>query len=338
MIIQTSILSKNLPSLAQVKAFIDPENKEDFFPVFYDIETTGLSRASSFVYLIGAAIPKDHGWSLTQWMAEGPEEEKDLLLHFFQFLKKGAFAIQYNGASFDQPFLQARASLYAMDFPLSQIPSLDLYRTLKPLKGLLGLPDMKQPTLESFLKEPPRLYADGNACIRQYQKYEKEKNPTDAAVLLGHNQEDLSGLVLVFSMTSYLQLLRGDFHIAKAGCQDETLSFTLLLPDPLPVSFASQSPLFFLSGENCSVHLRVPLVKGRLRQYYQNYRDYVYLPGEDMAIPKTLAAYMDKSLFCPALPDTCFTWFAPSDDFLGDAQKQETYLKAALPVFLSHLK
>ena len=39
-------------------------------PVFYDIETTGLSRYSTFLYLIGAVMQENNKWFLYQWMAE----------------------------------------------------------------------------------------------------------------------------------------------------------------------------------------------------------------------------------------------------------------------------
>ena len=52
---------------------------EDFRPVFYDIETTGLSRNSTFLYLIGAIAWLDGSWQLFQWMAEDPKEEAAVL-------------------------------------------------------------------------------------------------------------------------------------------------------------------------------------------------------------------------------------------------------------------
>jgi len=52
--------------------------------------------------------------------------------------------------------------------------------------------------------------------------------------------------------------------------------------------------------------LRIPLLAGELRYYLPNYRDYYYLPQEDMAIHKSVAAYVDKDYRLKATKDTCY--------------------------------
>ena len=66
-------------------------------PVFYDIETTGLSRYSTFLYLIGAVMQENNKWFLHQWMAEKEDEEPEILCEFFNFLTSASSPIQYNG-------------------------------------------------------------------------------------------------------------------------------------------------------------------------------------------------------------------------------------------------
>ena len=51
----------------------------NFSPLFYDIETTGLGRNSSFLYLIGAVCYESGSWQLYQWLAPDFREEKALL-------------------------------------------------------------------------------------------------------------------------------------------------------------------------------------------------------------------------------------------------------------------
>ena len=79
----------------------------NFSPLFYDIETTGLGRNSSFLYLIGAVCYESGSWQLYQWLAPDFREEKALLEVFSEFIKNFSCTIQYNGDSFDQPYLQA---------------------------------------------------------------------------------------------------------------------------------------------------------------------------------------------------------------------------------------
>ena len=54
-------------------------------PCFYDIETTGLSRYSTFLYLIGAVMQENNKWFLHQWMAEKEDEEPEILCEFLIF-------------------------------------------------------------------------------------------------------------------------------------------------------------------------------------------------------------------------------------------------------------
>ena len=63
----------------------------NFSPLFYDIETTGLGRNSSFLYLIGAVCYESGSWQLYQpgrrkavpeLRPAGPVLEAGLRLHF----------------------------------------------------------------------------------------------------------------------------------------------------------------------------------------------------------------------------------------------------------------
>ena len=40
--------------------------------------TTGLSRNSTFLYLIGAVAYEENNWQMYQWMIENEEEEPEL--------------------------------------------------------------------------------------------------------------------------------------------------------------------------------------------------------------------------------------------------------------------
>ena len=120
---------------------------EHFAPLFYDIETTGLSRNSTFLYLVGAVTYEENNWQMYQWMIENEDEEYELLKTFSKFLEKFSCTIQYNGDSFDQPYLEARYQIHGLPSPFKSLPSMDLYRQLKPLKGLLKLSRMNQPSI-----------------------------------------------------------------------------------------------------------------------------------------------------------------------------------------------
>ena len=55
MIVKKMPILQGFPDFETVKNLSGKGTKQaDFSPVFYDIETTGLGRNSSFLYLIGA--------------------------------------------------------------------------------------------------------------------------------------------------------------------------------------------------------------------------------------------------------------------------------------------
>lgn len=339
MIVKKTPVFKGFPQPETVKNLSKKASFADgFFPVFYDIETTGLSRNSTFCYLIGAVSFEAGRWQLCQWLAEQENEEKEILSAFADFIKKSNCTIQYNGNHFDQPYLEARFRLHGLEDPFHGKPSLDLYQELKPLKGLLKLPGMKQPQLESFLDIETREYCDGGKCIRLYRTFSSQGDEETCRILLGHNLEDLLGLGYIFHMLSYLTLLEGNYRVNSAEFQDERLLVTLELPFSLPREFSNGSCDFYITGHDREVRLSVRAAEGKLRQYYENYKDYYYLPGEDTAIPRSLGAYLDKSLRTPAKKETCYTWFDCRGDFLRSKEKQLQYLNHSLHYLLGTLK
>lgn len=221
-----------------------------------------------------------------QWMIENEEEESELLKTFSDSFRFFYVMIQYNGDSFDQPYLDARYQIHGLSSPFAELPSLDLYRELKPLKGLLKLSRMNQPSMESFLGITERNYCDGGACIRLYKQFASGKKPEAAEIVMGHNREDLLGLGKIFSMLSYLALFNEDYESLNCEIQDDQLAFTIKTNYDLPVKFSNHSEEFYIIGQNNCVRLLVKSQNGRLKQYYSNYKDYDYIPSEDTAIPK----------------------------------------------------
>ena len=340
MIVKKMPILQGFPDFDTVKNLskITPETS-DFNPVFYDIETTGLSRYSTFLYLIGAAAYENQSWHLYQWMAENYEEEDQILCEFFDFLKNKTCTIQFNGSRFDQPYLEERYRVRGYSSPFHGLPALDLCQELKPCRPLLKLSRMKQPDLESFLGLKKRIHCDGGKCIRLYKTYSKTKEMDLAETILGHNREDLMGLGSVFTMLSYKTFYNGGYFPEKAVVQDDSLILTLSLPFPLPVPVsAGKSGAFYLTAAEKEARLLIPLKQGRLRQYYKNFKDYYYLPGEDTAVPKALGQYMDRSLRVPADARNCYTWFSCSEEFLEDKGKQIQYLCHSLPCLLGLLE
>ena len=55
--------------------------------VFLDIETTGLTPATSSIYLIGAVYHQQMEWHIRQWFSDSLNSEQEILEDFFSFIK-----------------------------------------------------------------------------------------------------------------------------------------------------------------------------------------------------------------------------------------------------------
>lgn len=338
MIVKIMPIFQGFPTFETVKLLSEPRiKKEEFRPVFYDIETTGLSRSATFLYLIGAIAHDGSAWQLYQWMAEDPKEELTVLHAFSEFLKDYTCLISYNGEHFDAPYLEERYRVYKQPSPMADKESLDLYLHLKPLKKLLKLNDLKQPTLEEFLGIHDRIYCDGKECISLYKKFLKTRDAFTADTVIGHNLEDVLGLGKVLEMLGYLNLSLGNYEIQETEPDEEHLLLSLRLPTPLPAPFSNGTEAFYITGEGTLVRLIIKSVNGRFRHYYPNYKEYDYLPAEDTAIPKALSACMDRKLRKAATKDTCYTWFDCTEAFLKDTSAQKLYLTHTLPYLIGSL-
>ena len=96
MIVKKMPILQGFPDFETVKKLTKNHRfSERFVPLFYDIETTGLSRNSTFLYLIGAVAYEENNWQMYQWMIENEEEESELLKTFSEFLQD--FSYRYCG-------------------------------------------------------------------------------------------------------------------------------------------------------------------------------------------------------------------------------------------------
>lgn len=235
--------------------------------LFFDIETTGLSSKMSYLYLIGSIYFKEEEPHLIQWFADGIEDEKELLHHFFSFMENYKVLIHYNGSGFDIPYLQAKCKRYQLNYTFDTITSIDIYKELLPLKKLLPTENLKQRSVEEFIGIHREDIFNGGDLISVYgqyvgvKRYEtlsannnkynvKQDSGLPSAVssssnallyvLLLHNAEDLQGLLKISSMLAYRDLAHGQISYTNYIHDEYKLSLLfelkISLPKPLNIS------------------------------------------------------------------------------------------------------
>ena len=175
-------------------------NNENF--CFLDIETTGLSSKYHKIILIGMLCVEDDNVYIVQFFANHPDKEKALLEQFNQYLNKFKCMLTFNGLTFDIPFIKKRFGLYDMKSDIGNIEHLDILRTVRKHKTLLGLDNCKLKTVEKSLGIYREDTISGKESVDLYNKYalssDKDFNIRD--IILKHNYDDIFYLPKLLSI------------------------------------------------------------------------------------------------------------------------------------------
>lgn len=310
----------------------------DHSAVFFDIETTGFSPAHSSIYLIGCARRVDESVYIDQFLAESLEDESAILTAFLDILKDYSTIISFNGIGFDVPFLKAKCDHYHLAESFQEYHYLDIFKSISDLKFLLKLPNYKQKTLEAFLGLSRDDQYSGGELINIYHEYCKDKDPQKETLLLLHNYEDVVGMTDLLPVLSYIELFHGQYAISETkigsyraidGTEEKELLITLKNDYPVPKRVSYQFREFYFISNGDTSTLRIPIFKGELRFFYSNYKDYYYLPQEDIAVHKSVATFVDKGYRETARAGNCYTRktgeFIPQYDTIMQPEFRKEY-------------
>lgn len=264
--------------------------------VFFDIETTSLSAGSGHIYIIAVLYKiSEKKFNFIQWFADSLLDEQRLLIEFRDFIKDYDTLVHFNGDSFDIPFVNKATLSYGMEPFLGELKSLDLYKKSRPLKKVFDLANIKQKSIESFFGINRKDIYNGGELISVYNAYTHEKDPLLLDSLLLHNEEDVLGLFSIMSILSYYKLFEADINYESYELEDSYLSFACNLHFPLPKDIRLNMQDFSLYTANDVLYIKVLLYKGESKHFFEDYKNYYYLPLEDMAIHKSLANFVDSS-------------------------------------------
>lgn len=279
--------------------------------LFFDIETTGFSANTSFLYLIGCVYwcQEKSTFEITQWFCEKKEEESLVLYHFFQLMEKYSTIVTYNGQGFDIPYLEKKCKQYNLPYNFSKVESLDLYKKIAPLKNFLKLSQLKQKSIEEFLEIERNDIYSGGELISVYEKYLTEPDDEMYQTLLLHNFDDLGCLVRILPMLAYTDLFHGEFQVKEFYFSEEPaeIIFVLETLTPLPKRISYGNSQFYFTGFQNTGKLKIRIYTGELKFFYPNYQDYYYLPEEDCSIHKSVAFYVDKNFRTKAKAANCYS-------------------------------
>ena len=261
------IISKHIDITAHDPLLTDISPLSDF--LFLDIETTGLGAEQASVYLIGCIYHQADGWNLIQWMDTTGSQEKEILSSFLLFASSYKILVHYNGDRFDLPFLRKRIE-----------------------------------------------YQCGGDLVKIFKKFTVDPDPALMQKLLTHNEADVTGLLSLLPLLIFRDLEEPQFRVRKAqanyytdydGSRKEEMFLFFRLPRALPAPVYASADHCYVKIEGDSGTLKIPLYTEVMKYFYANYKDYYFLPAEDMAVHKYLASYVDKTRRVQARPETCYT-------------------------------
>lgn len=315
-----------------ISTSIPPFFRENY--IFFDIETTGLHPKSSMLYLIGLLYFDGKVLRKIQIFNEDGETEKEVIECFLSYLKENTTLIHYNGTTFDLPYIKTRCEFLGIAKEiLDSISQCDCYTFLRPLKKVFHLDNGKQQTLERLIGFTRSDQLSGKQLIEQYFLYLKLKKESYLDQLLLHNSNDLEGLAhlsFLLTLSSNIHTMpehQFTYHCSQDSNNQPYIEYELPLPYAVPFSLHVEKNFsFFLpknQGQNhkmedapsCTIslsiqeetiHIRCPLLHSELKFFYPNYKDYYYLPFEDMAIHKSVASFVDKEHRQKAKKETCY--------------------------------
>lgn len=314
------------------KDMISPLNYSwNFFPYnefspcdmcFFDIETTGLSSDTSSIYLIGAGYYKGDCFNVIQWFADDYDSEREILISFLSFIEQYSVLFQYNGNTFDLPFIKSKCKKHNVDYSiLNKHRHIDLYAGLRQYSKLLNLPNKKLKSFEEYVGLKRDDMYNGGELIAVYSKYMQnqflnQENDSLLDLLLLHNYEDITGLSQIASLLFLREIDKLPLTVTDAVYNKTSLDITYSCNIPGNYSFELNIPFgqsdsntscnIVCSWNNNDIQLSIPVIRTSLNYFFADYKDYYYMINEGTVMHKSVAIYTDSSARRKAKKAECF--------------------------------
>jgi len=283
-------------------------NKEKL--LFFDIETTGFIAKNSTLYLIGVLWYENGNLQLRQWFNDDGQCETELIESFTAFSRNFTHLIHFNGIGFDLPYLRQKAELLSLSFNLEHTMSqIDIYKEIRAYKSIFALDNMKQVSIERFLNLQREDTYNGKELINIYQRYVAKPNDESEHLLLLHNHDDLLGMTNISHILHYKNLFEQVeiFEINMDSTDEQLIIHFSFNPEiPLPRRITATRNGIYLNAIDCKGTLYIPICNDTLKHYFEDYKNYYYLPLEDMAVHKSIATYVESQNKVKATKCTCY--------------------------------
>ena len=323
---------------------------EELYPdksiMMFDIETTGLSPDRSFIYLIGMNIKTNEGWNIVLLFNDDGKSEPDIITAFQEELAKHEILIEFNGDTFDINFVKRRMSFIYQKLGLSipdnfsKVTTVDLLKLVRPYKTALGLPNIKQKTIERYLGINREDMYNGGQLIDVYLSYLMDKDPYSKKLVLQHNRDDMEGMLHLTQLFNIDVITKGIFDIEGVSTELKNKTLYLLikinLHYPLPRSIFASSNGVSIEGEDQIAIIKSPILEDTLRYFYAVSKD-SYEEKQGLFISQ-LSCNIDKAPAYKYNYKDKSSYIEICDFFLGNKDYLKSYVQSVSKEILSPRK
>lgn len=267
---------------------------------FFHMLTTGhFWRNTSITELSVLHLNQENKWIKKTWTLEHESDEYDMLEAFTKAVSSSNILIGFNSTSFHIPYLEHKYKAYGLPSPFTDKTHIDLLKEIKPIGKQLHI-STKLNDLRIFLHLPDEL-------------------------------SEIECIAASTSLFQYETILNGGFSVEKAELSDKAELLFFCKTDLIfPSDIRIHDDDFYLIGTGYDLRIKVKMTENRLKMYYSNYKDYYYLPEEDMIIHKSLAVSIQKDKKIKSTPDNCFSYIEYSDTLAQNTTALKKYLTALL--------
>lgn len=276
--------------------------------LFFDIETTGFSPKSNMVYLIGLSfINEEKKLRSIQLLAEGADDEKELLLAFLERLSDSSDMLLagYNITSFDIPFLNARLQKY--DLPSIPLKWRDLFWDVKKLTNIFPMKGRRLRDIEAFFGIFREGDKSGGELIGVFFEYALHHGHENEKELISHNLLDIQNLYPLLILDELKKLFSPAFSVEKVILNDnDSISFSGSSGINIYSPFSIRTDDFLITFEENRIKGTINFSRCKMKHYLPDPKAYVYLIEEERIIPKALSYSLEKERYRKPLKEECY--------------------------------
>ena len=178
---------------------------------------------------------------------------------------------------------------------IDTIRSFDIYKITRKYKKLFNLSSMKQVDVEDLTGFARCSFISGGKLIEAYKSYLKYPSKTLLSDMLTHNHDDIRGLISISEFAN-MPYITSEAKIRDVIINTDSLTYICNVKKlPCRITYSDKNNnRIVLNAHDTELRLTVSRTNDTLKYYFKDYKNYFYLPLEDMAIHKSKTPPMSK--------------------------------------------